>query len=66
MGASVPSTPGGFEVMILARTGGLAASPPMRYTLKLAEGCPASLIFRRTRVDLGCQSFGRLVLAYQV
>jgi len=27
----------GFEDMILLRTGGLAASPPVRYTLETAE-----------------------------
>jgi hypothetical protein len=29
----------GFENMILLRTGGLAASPPVRYTLETAEQC---------------------------
>ena len=29
----------GFEEMILLRTGGLAASPPVRYTLETAEQC---------------------------
>jgi len=31
----------GFEDMILLRTGGLAASPPVRYTLETEEQCPS-------------------------
>jgi hypothetical protein len=34
----------GFEDMILLRTGGLAASPPVRYTLETAEQCRVSTV----------------------
>jgi hypothetical protein len=36
----------GFEDMILLRTGGLAASPPVRYTLETAEQCLAAAVAR--------------------
>ena len=34
----------GFEDMILLRTGGLAASPPVRYTLETAGQCLAATV----------------------
>jgi hypothetical protein len=37
----------GFEVMILRRSRGLAASPPVRYTLETAEECPGDRAHNR-------------------
>ena len=43
----------GFEDMILLRTGGLAASPPVRYTFETAEQCLAATV-----ALLGSDDFG--------
>ena len=48
----------GFEDMILLRTGGLAASPPVRYTLETAEQCLAA-----TLALIGSDDSGRSQIA---
>jgi hypothetical protein len=48
--ATPPSATSGFEDMILLRTGGLAASPPVRYTLETADQCLTAAVALRGAV----------------